>query len=1072
MTTSEASDTPAGIRWGLARSSRFFAVPLQARIEVDFDAVEGTLAVALRDANGELVDGAAGVDALADRFLHRGGWCRFPRAVAGVFVVLAEHAAIWQAGRGFVVAPEDVAPALRALRVLAARLPIRFEPGAERLQLDDRPLEPVTLAESIDDQTLELAPTLADPDHTAVVPLAEVLPQLEDRTWIRIGDRFFRRPNIPREEIERIRRQEVRTISGDEAGRLLAGHGKEGGASGVVLGPRARRARVVGDRWRPFVTAESAADGLSIALAYRVGGEVVPAEVAEASGSRWFLRRGAGVWLRNDPDAHRRAVDLLLAVPGVERRGEKYSAPLETLPLLEALFESAGPLQSGAKARAVTTPWGSESKIELAGDGVRFEVEYRAGDLVIPWESASEKGRAFRKIDAQTWARNDPGRHLAVLEAIGRIPGARPGERTGMFQAPRSALPAVRASLGSVGNLHLGPRAARARFVTAGWRPHVEVDLDGPTLHLDVSFETLGGRVDWGTLEQGGKQGWVEVSPDTWVDFDARLLGRAREALASLPGVESIDGKGAFRAPAQAVPLLEELDAWMNVHTTVGVRDLHRRLFDFEAIEPAPLPVGLLGEMRPYQKAGYDWLCFLQSYALAGVLADDMGLGKTLQALAALLASVQKGETAASLVVCPASVTSVWEEEVTRWCNGIRPVVLDASRRLAFLRDPRPRSLAIASYQSVARNVDAFSRVEWSYLILDEAHKIKNPDTATARACKSLRARYKLAVTGTPIQNRLSELWSLFDFLLHGYLGSRGDFEDRFAHPIGRDRDAQAAHRLRRRIDPFKLRRVKEQVAKDLPTLSQQVVSIALLPKQRELYRRIVRTELRQVVDGLRASASGSGAMHALTKLLRLRQVCAHPRLVDGSIELRGTSAKLEVLAADLEQILAGSHRALVFTQWTQMAALIRAYLAEEGIEHSHIDGTMPQELRKQVVKRFQERDGPPVMVLSLHAAGEGITLTAADYVFLYDRWWNPAVEDQAIARAHRISQKRPVTAYILEAADTVEQRLSALLAGKRALAAEIVTIDEVEKRITREDLLQVLEEELASDASYAGEDP
>jgi SNF2 family DNA or RNA helicase len=416
-----------------------------------------------------------------------------------------------------------------------------------------------------------------------------------------------------------------------------------------------------------------------------------------------------------------------------------------------------------------------------------------------------------------------------------------------------------------------------------------------------------------------------------------------------------------------------------------------------------------------------------------------MGLGKTLQALCAL-----PGRT---LVVAPTSVLFGWWEE----CERFRP----ALRRCLFHGPGRTldenADITFTSYALLRLERERLAAVAWDGVILDEAQAIKNPDSQAAEAARGLRARVRVALSGTPVENRLEELWSVFHFLNPGLLGERADFETRFARPIAAG-DAEAAERLRRRIRPFVLRRRKSEVARELPPRQELIVHVDLSEEERAVYDAVRATTLPEVVAKLR---EGGSVMAALEVLLRLRQACCHPGLLPGG---KGeSSAKLEALLERLETLVAEGHKALVFSQWTSLLDRVEPALERAGLAFARLDGSTRD--RGAVVARFSEPEGPPVLLISLRAGGTGLNLTQADHVFLLDPWWNPAVEDQAADRAHRIGQTRPVLIHKLIARGSVEDGILALQARKRALASAALDEAALGAALTREDLLELLTE-------------
>jgi superfamily II DNA or RNA helicase len=458
---------------------------------------------------------------------------------------------------------------------------------------------------------------------------------------------------------------------------------------------------------------------------------------------------------------------------------------------------------------------------------------------------------------------------------------------------------------------------------------------------------------------------------------------------------------------------------------------------DFTGIPDAPLPSGLQAELRDYQRAGYRWLRFLSIHSLGGLLADDMGLGKTLQTLCVL--------ESPALVVCPASVLFNWADELQRFRPNLRVNSYHGTNRKL---DPAA-DVTITTYGTMRVDVQALCAIKWDSVVLDEAQSIKNPDSQVARAAYQLPARFRLALTGTPVENRLTDLWSLFHFINRGFLGGLHDFEEQVQKPIS-EGDREAANRLRTRIKPFVLRRMKREVAKELPPRTDVVLRCTLDVDERASYESIRAATQEEIVAALSA---GGNVLAALEALLRLRQACCHRGLLPGIKAER--SSKLDLLMETLEEALSEGHKALVFSQWTSLLNLVEPYLHERGVKFERLDGSTAD--RGAVVKRFQDDASVSVMLLSLKAGGTGLNLTAADHVFLLDPWWNPAAEDQAADRAHRIGQDRPVLVHRLIANDSVEERILALQERKRALASVATDGGEAALGITRDDLLALL---------------
>ncbi|MHB8586713.1 MAG: SNF2-related protein [Thermoplasmatota archaeon] len=453
-------------------------------------------------------------------------------------------------------------------------------------------------------------------------------------------------------------------------------------------------------------------------------------------------------------------------------------------------------------------------------------------------------------------------------------------------------------------------------------------------------------------------------------------------------------------------------------------------------------PKGLRATLRPYQGRGIAWLRAMREMGLGCCLADDMGLGKTLQVIGARLAA-REAESAIgpTLVVAPASVVGNWQREVARFAPELRVLVHHGSERAtprAFRSGVKNYDIVVTTYGVLVRDETTLGRVAWDTVVLDEAQNVKNHETRAWRAARQLRAAHRIAMTGTPVENRLAELWSIFEFLNPGYLGTRDRFEEEIAVPVERFGDERAAARARGLVQPFLLRRLKTDpnVIKDLPPKMEQKVLVNLTREQGTLYQAVVKDSLDKIekADGIRRRAL------ILQTMTRLKQLCNHPAhlLADGS-PLPRRSGKLERLVEMLEEALEEGDKALIFTQFREMGTLMEPYLRERFGEIPFLHGGIARKERDAMVERFQSPDGPRVFLLSLRAGGVGLNLTSANRVFHFDRWWNPAVEDQATDRAFRIGQTRTVQVHKFVCVGTLEERIDVVLDEKRGLADKIV---------------------------------
>jgi len=461
-----------------------------------------------------------------------------------------------------------------------------------------------------------------------------------------------------------------------------------------------------------------------------------------------------------------------------------------------------------------------------------------------------------------------------------------------------------------------------------------------------------------------------------------------------------------------------------------------------KAIEELPAPKSFVGELRPYQKKGFSWLHFLQQFKLGACLADDMGLGKTIQLLALLLKNKEQKVKNPTLVICPTSVIGNWQKEAARFAPSLQTLIHHGPNRKKkedFLSEILKYDLVISSYALAYRDEDTFKDIEWNGIVLDEAQNVKNCYTKQAQAVRNIKANFRLALTGTPIENRLSELWSIIDFLNPGYLGSLNKFHKYFELPIERYNSTEVRSRLKTIVQPFILRRLKTDptIIKDLPNKIETKVFCNLTKEQASLYKAVVKDMLGQI-DELSGIKRKGTILSALTKL---KQVCNHPaHFLKDSTSIPGRSGKLNRLVEMLEEILAGEDRTLIFTQFAEMGKILKTYFQDMfGQEVFFLHGGVPQKSREKMISRFSENNGPKIFILSLKAGGLGLNLTQANHVFHFDRWWNPAVENQATDRAFRIGQIKNVQVHKFICVGTLEERIDEMIENKKALAENIV---------------------------------
>jgi superfamily II DNA or RNA helicase len=614
------------------------------------------------------------------------------------------------------------------------------------------------------------------------------------------------------------------------------------------------------------------------------------------------------------------------------------------------------------------------------------------------------------------------------------------------------------------GTLEVSPKKvlqSTRDLVSDGWRVEADGVLYRPASDFKLAVTSgmdwfeLDGRVSFGSQEiplpdllDAARRGETTISlgdgsigmlPEDWLRQYGLLadLGTSTDA-------------GVLRFSRSQAGLLDSLlAAQPGSRTDAGFAKVREELRAFEGVAATDAPPGFQGELRPYQREGLGWLEYLRRFGFGGILADDMGLGKTVQVLALLQRLRFKRQLKGpSLIVVPRSLVFNWMQEAARFTPRLRVLDYTGTNRHALRERFDNYDLIVTTYGTVRSDIAELCSIEFEYAILDEAQAIKNSDSQSAKAARLLKARHRLAMSGTPIENHLGELWSIFEFLNPGMLGTAGVFKRTASGASGQDE--QARKLLARALRPFILRRTKQQVVKDLPDKIEQTLYCDMEPPQRKLYDDLLAhyrtTLLRKDADELRTSK-----IEVLEALLRLRQASCHPGLIDPEKSAE-PSTKLDMLLPQIAEVVDEGHKVLVFSQFTSFLAIVRQRLDEEKLVYEYLDGKTRD--RQQRVDRFQTDPECPIFLISLKAGGLGLNLTAAEYVYLLDPWWNPAVETQAIDRSHRIGQTHTVFAYRLIARDTVEQKILDLQQKKRDLADAILNADNrLIQALTKDDL-------------------
>ncbi len=587
----------------------------------------------------------------------------------------------------------------------------------------------------------------------------------------------------------------------------------------------------------------------------------------------------------------------------------------------------------------------------------------------------------------------------------------------------------------------------------------IKSDEEEKWFTLDLAVDYDGQKVPiekiWKAWTQGKryvqlKDGSYTSLPETWLEKLASKL-RALGFDADKPPQGTFNQ---FDAPVLD-KLIEGLD---EVHTDSFWNTLREKIHSFQHIRQLPVPKGLRATLRPYQQQGLSYMNFLREYGFGGILADEMGLGKTVQTLSYLQYLKEKKHEGPSLIIVPTSVMPNWERECQKFVPELRTLVIYGARRENLFKQISESDIVITTYALLRRDLDELEKFEFNALILDEAQNIKNPNTITARSVRHLKAKMRLCLSGTPIENNLFELWSLFEFLMPGFLGSQHSFQRGIVKPI-KDGDEETLNYLRQRVKPFILRRTKAEVAKDLPPKVESVHYCALADEQMELYAVLAKKLRDQVLRDVDEKGMAKSQMSILDALLKLRQICCHPRLL--KLDMPGVSTNLPSGKFDafkdlVTDIIEEGHKVLVFSQFVQMLHIIRSWLQINKVPFTYLDGTSKD--RFEQVDLFNNTPEIPIFLISLKAGGTGLNLTSADYVIHYDPWWNPAVESQATDRTHRIGQTRQVFSYKMICQNTVEEKILKLQDQKRGIADAIIPGQDSWKSLTRDDLEMLFE--------------
>ncbi|HEU5365974.1 MAG TPA: DEAD/DEAH box helicase [Hanamia sp.] len=581
------------------------------------------------------------------------------------------------------------------------------------------------------------------------------------------------------------------------------------------------------------------------------------------------------------------------------------------------------------------------------------------------------------------------------------------------------------------------------------WEMKTKSGMDWFDLKIKVSFgkEDVPLRDLQKAINSGQKvvvlaDGTFGALPEEWVQQYGMLMKMGEEQ------------EGKLRVNKTHFTLIEQLHGLIKEEDILKeLQEKKQKLLEIENIAPRPVSQKIKAQLRPYQLSGFSWMQVLDELNWGGCLADDMGLGKTLQTICFLQYLKEKNNDATNLVVCPTSLIYNWESELQKFAPELTYHIYYGSNRSFSGEHFEKYDIIITSYGTLRSDIHQFQNHRFEYVILDESQNIKNPDAMVTKAAQLLKAKNRLILSGTPVQNNTFDLYAQMHFLNPGFLGNKEFFKTEFAIPIDKNGSSEIAQQLRKLIYPFMLRRTKEQVATDLPDKTETVLWCTMNKEQRAVYEKYKNYYRHQLMNKIDEDGIGNASMYILEGLLRLRQICDSPVLIKDKDVTTSESIKLEELLREMVENT-GTHKVLIFSQFTQMLQLIKEAFLEKNITHLYLDGSTPAGKRKDLVAEFQTDPEIKTFLISLKAGGVGLNLTAADYVYLIDPWWNPATEEQAIDRTHRIGQTQKVFAYKMICKDTVEEKILQLQQKKKSLSKELISEEKsFIKKLTKDDV-------------------